>query len=466
MRQLRAALARIAGFFTGHRADKAMREELEAHLEMETAENIRRGMHPDEARRQALLASGGLTQAGEAVRDQRGLPWLESATSDIRYALRTLRHSPAFTAVVVTTLGLGIGANTAIFSVVRAVLLKPLPNREGDRLVYLRQSADGPGRSSIAFSVPEVREYRTGAPSLGGGIAEYSQWTGVLHGEDDAARISLGLVTGNYFDVMGLSPILGRLTRPSDDGPGAAPVMVLTHEFWVKRFGGDSSIVGKPVRLDGGSVTVIGVVQPAPFYPDRADALTNMVISPHHLSATMVEGRTHRMTEMIARLTPGASLAQAKAEVAAVNARVQGQYREAYDPAAHYRVAVIPFQDVLGERARLTLWLLMGAAAFVLVISAANVVNLTLMRGVRREPELVVRAALGAGVSRLRRLLLAENLVLTVMGSAAGIGLATGGLRLLIALAERYSPRAGEIRLDGVVLLFTLALSVMVALLL
>ena len=465
MSYVRAALARIAGVFSGHRADDDLRDELHAHLEMEIAENIRRGMHPDAARRKALLASGGLTVAAESVRAQRGLPWLESVASDIKYALRGLRHSPAFTAVVVITLALGIGANTAIFSVVRGVLLKPLPHREGDRLLYLRQSTDGPSGANISFSVPEVKDIRTGAKSLAG-IAEYSPFTFTLQGENDAVRVTVGLVTGNYFEVMGLSPVLGRLTRPSDDGTGVSPVMVLTHEYWMKRFGGDPSIVGKQVRVDGKSVTVIGVVQPAPFFPNRVEALVNMVISSHHTGAQMARDRTHRMTEMVARLAPGATVEQAQAEVAAVYARMQSQFKEAYDPTAHYRVAVIPFKEVLGERARLTLWLLMGAAAFVMIISAANVVNLTLMRGVRREPELVVRAALGAGVGRLRRLLLAENLVLTLMGAIFGVFIAMAGVRLLISLAERYSPRAGEIRLDVVVLGFALALSVGIALLL
>ena len=465
MRYLRAAIARIAGMFTGHRADDDLRDELEAHLEMETAENRRRGMPPDEARRQALLASGGLTQAAEAVRDQRGLPWLESLAADIRYALRTLRRSPAFTTVVVITLALGIGANTAIFSVVRGVLLKPLPHREGDRLVYLRQSTDGPGGANITFSVPEVRDFRNGVPSLGG-IAEYSSWTGILQQGDGAVRMSVGLVTGNYFEVMGLSPVLGRVTLPSDDGPGAAPVAVLAYEYWMKGFGGDSGIVGRQVTLDKKSVTVIGVLQPAPFFPNRIDALLNMVNSPHHLSAFMVEGRSHRMTEVVARLTPDATVERARTEVDVVYARMRSQFVDAYDPGSHYRVAVIPFHEVLGERARLTLWLLMGAAAFVLVISAANVANLTLMRGVRREHELAVRAALGAGVGRLRRLLLVENLLLAVLGGSVGVAIAVGGVGLLTSLAERYSPRASEIRLDAVVLGFTLALSVTVALLL
>jgi predicted permease len=465
MRHLRAALRRLAGFFTGHRQDDELREELQSHLDMETDEYIRRGMDPEAARRRARLASGGITQAAEAVRDQRGLPWIESITADIRYALRALRHSPAFTTVAVLTLALGIGANTAIFSVVRAVLLKPLPHKDGDRLVYLRHSADGPGGSNVLFSVPEVRDFREGARSLAG-IAEYSPFTSILQGEGDAARLTVGLVTGNFFDVMGLSPVLGRLTRPSDDGPGVPPVMILTHEFWMTRFGGDPAIVGKQVKLDAGTVTVIGVLQPAPFFPNRMDALLNMVISKHHLSAQMVQGRTHRMTEIVARLALGATVEQARAEVATVDARVQRDFKEAYDPGSHYRVAVIPFKEALGDRARLTLLLLMGAAAFVLIISAANVVNLTLMRGVRREHELVVRAALGAGVARLRRLLLVENLVLTLMGGFLGVILATGGVSLLTSLAERYSPRANEIRLDVVVLGFTLGLSAALALLL
>jgi predicted permease len=465
MSYLRGALARLRGALGRDNGEDELREELEAHLEMEIAEYVRRGMSPDEARRQALLASGGLTLAVEAVHDQRGLPWMESLTADIRYAVRALRRSPTFTAVVVLTLALGIGANTAIFSVVRGVLLKPLPHREGDRLVYLRQSNDAPGGASMAFSVPEVADYRSGAKSLGG-IAEFSSWSLTQTTPDGAARVQAGLVTGNYFEVMGLTPILGRLTQPSDDGVGVPPVMVLTHDFWMKRFGGDSSIIGKQVTMDGASVTVIGVAQPAPFYPGRVEALFNMVVSQHHVSAMMVQGRTHRMTEIVARLAPGATLEQARAEVAAVTARMQADNKDAYDTGANPRVTVIPFRDVLGERARLTLWLLMGAAAFVMVISAANVANLTLMRGVRREHELVVRAALGAGVNRLRRLLLVENLVLAFLGALCGIAIALGGVRLLTNFAARYSPRASEIRLDAVVFGFMAALSLAVALVL
>jgi putative ABC transport system permease protein len=365
----------------------------------------------------------------------------------------------------VLTLALGIGATTAIFSVVRGVVLKPLPHRDGDRLMYLRHSTDGLAGGNINFSVPEVRDLRTGAPAFAG-LAEYSLWDAALQGDADAITLHVGLVTGNFFEVMGLRPVVGRVTRAGDDGPGVPPVMVLTHEFWIRRFGADSGIVGRQLRMNGESVAVIGVLQPAPYFPDQVDGFVNMVFSPHHLSAQMVEGRSHRMTELIGRLKPDATLEQARTEVTTVHARLKRAFPDAYDPGSHYRIAVIPFKQAIGERAQLTLWLLMGVAAFVLVISAANVTSLTLMRGVRRGHELLVRSALGAGTARLRRLLLVENLLLAVLGGVLGLALALGGLELLVRLVARYSPRANEIRLDGAVLGFALGLSVAIALLL
>ena len=385
--------------------------------------------------------------------------------SDLRFALRSLSRSRGFALAVIVTLGLGIGANTAIFSVVRGVMLRPLPNRDGDRLMYLRQSMNGPGGENIAFSVPEINDFRESSKTLGG-IAEYSPFTLTLLRGQSAERLSVGLVTGNYFSVMGLSPVLGRAFGPQDDGRAAAPVMILTHEYWEKKFGGDPSIVGQTLRAGGHAVTVVGVLQAAPYFPAKIDAFMNMVNSEHHLSATMITGRTHRMTEMIARLAPGATLQQARAEVAGITNRVHKQYPESYDAASNYHVTVTPYKEVLGQKAELTLWLLMGAAAFVLIIACANVANLTLMRGVRREHELVIRAALGAGVARLRKLLLVENLLLALSGSVLGLAIAFGGVRMLTALAARYSPRADEIRIDGVVLAFTLLLAIVVSIIL
>ncbi len=383
---------------------------------------------------------------------------------DLRFALRSLSRSRGFALTVIITLALGIGANTAIFSVVRGVLLKPLPHRDGERLVYLRQSISGPGGENIRFSVPEILDFRNSAKTLQG-IAEYSGHVLTLQGERDAVRMQVGLVTGNYFSVMGLSTVLGRALNDGDDGTGVPPVVVLTHEYWHRRFGGDSTIVGKTIRLDGRAVEVVGVLQPAPTFPERMDALMNMVISEHHTSAMMVHGRTHRMTDMIARLAPGATVEQARSEVATIRQRVENEFRESYDAGSGYKVTLTPFLEVLGERARLTLWLLMGAAAFVMIISAANVANLSLMRGVRREHELTVRAALGAGTARLRRLLMVENLLLALAGAILGLGIAVVGVRMLASFAERYSPRANEIAIDGVVLAFTLGLTLVVAVL-
>jgi len=408
-----------------------------------------------------IPVSSHVKRSDDHTLDQYCIPML----NDLRYALRSLSRARGFTIAVVLTLGLGIGANTAIFSVVRGVLLKPLPHREGDRLVYLRQSVSGPGGENVLFSVPEINDFRGSAPAFQG-IAEYSQMTYTLLGESDAVRISVGLVTGNYFQVMGLSTILGRPLADADDGTGVPPVMVLTHDYWMNRFGGDPAVVGRVLKVDGRPVEVVGVAQPAPTFPSRMDALMNMVISDHHTSAMMVQGRTHRMTEMIARLAPGRTIDEARTEVAAIRGRVQADHPDAYDRNSNFLVTVYPFQEVLGERARLTLYLLMGAAAFVLIIASANVANLTLMRGVRREHELVVRAALGAGIARLRKLLLVENLVLAAMGALLGLAIAVAGMRMLVSLAERYSPRAGEIRLDAMVLGFALALSAAVALLL
>jgi putative ABC transport system permease protein len=383
----------------------------------------------------------------------------------LKYALRSLARAKGFAFAVILTLGLGIGANTAIFSVVRGVMLKPLPHKNGDQLMYIKQSANGPGREDIAFSVPEINDFRTASKTLSG-IAEYSPITFTLVGERDASRIDVGLVTGNYFEVMGLSPIRGRAFGPGDDGPGAAPVMMLTHDYWMLKFGGDSAIVGKQLRVAGRAVTVVGVLQSAPYFPAKIDALMNMVNSEHHLSALMQNGRTHRMTEVMARLAPGATVAQARAEVEGIANRAHSAYPESYDPGSGFKVTLDPLQQVLGQKAQLTLYLLMGAAAFVLIIACANVANLTLMRGVRREHELAVRAALGAGTKRLRRLLLTENLILALLGAALGLAIAFGGVRMLTALAARYTTRSTEISVDGTVLGFTLGLALVVAVLL
>lgn len=380
-----------------------------------------------------------------------------------RFLLRSLGRARGYAIAVILTLGLGIGANTAIFSVVRGVLLRPLPHQDGDRLMYVRQAVAAQGGANIAFSVPEINDFRESSRALAQ-IAEYSPITLTLVQDQDATQVDVGLVTGNYLSVMGLRPILGRPFNDADDGAGAAPVIMLAHGYWRDHFHGDSGIVGQTLRIAGRQVEVIGVLQAAPFFPGRVDGLMNMSVSEHHVSALMVQGRTHRMTEMIARLAPDVSVDQARAEVATIAGRMHAAHPETYDAASGYTVTITPLQEVLGQDARLTLLLLMGAAAFVLVIACANVANLSLMRGIRREHEMLVRAALGAGVTRLRQLLLAENVLLALGGAVLGLGVAYGGVGMLSTFAARFSPRAEEIAVDGVVLAFTLALALFVAL--
>ena len=381
---------------------------------------------------------------------------------DVRYAARGLARAPFFTAAAVLTLGLGIGANTAVFSVVRGVLLRPLPHAEGDRLVYLRHSAELAGIENTVFSVPEIIDYRE-AGALAG-IAEFSANTYNLTARGEPAQVLAGIVTGNFFQVMGLRPEVGRLFDAGDDGAAADPVIVLTYDYWMRAFGGDPSVVDEVVELGGTAATIVGVVEQVPHYPERTDILVNMVTSPHHLSATMVHGRTHRMTEIFARLSPGATVEQAQTEVDQISTRIHAEYPEAYEPAAGYRVTVSPLADVLTQRATGTIYLLWTTAAFVLLIACASVANLILTRSVRRERELVVRAALGAGAGRLRRLLLSESLLLAVAGSALGSVLALAGVDLLTSFAARFTPRATEIALDGAVLAFTAGVAALVAL--
>jgi putative ABC transport system permease protein len=376
----------------------------------------------------------------------------------MRYALRSLGRSPGFAALVVLTLGLGIGANTAVFSVLRGVLLRPLPHQDGERLMYLRQSAELAGMENALFSVPEIVDYREASTTLTG-FAEFSAMPFNMLGGDRPVEVQAGIVTGNYFEVMGLGAVLGRALNPGDDGPGADPVLMLTYDYWNRAFGGDPSVVGRVLRINGRSVTIVGVAEPAPPFPGRTDILVNMVTSPHHLDATMVHGRSHRMTEVFARLAPGASLEQARLELDALAERVHGDHPDAYDPAAGYQLSVTPLREALTAEARQTLYLLMATAALVLLITCANVGNLVLGRFLEREREIMMRWALGAGRARLRGLLLAETALLTALGAALGLVLAFGGLGLLVRFAERFTPRASEIQIDGGVLVFTLVVA-------
>ena len=332
---------------------------------------------------------------------------------DLKIAARSLARTKGLTLTVVVTLALGIGANSAMFSVVRGVLLRPLANRDENRLIYIRQSARGIGAEDAAFSVPEIRDLRDGVKSLTA-FGDFSTIGFTLVGLGEPREVQAGVVGGTYFEVMGLHPVLGRLLGPRDDGPSAAGAAVLTYRFWTTVLKSDPTVLGKTVRLGTRTATIVGVLEPSVPYPTETQLFANVVTSPHHLSATMVTGRVHRMTELFGRLAPGATLESARAELRAVHGAMLRDHPEAYPAKADFRIDAVMLREQITSRARTVLLVLLAAAGLVFVIACSNVANLILARTVRREGELAVRAALGAGAGALRRTLLAESLLLGV----------------------------------------------------
>jgi len=370
---------------------------------------------------------------------------------DLRVAFHAFWRTPGMAMAVILTLALGIGANAAIFTLVRGVLLKPLVNRGEDRLIYVRQSAPGTRDENTAFSVPEIQDFRANLKSLSA-IGDFSTIGFTMIGLGEPREVKAGVVGGTYFDVMGLHPVLGRLIGLQDDGPNAAGAVVLTYRFWSTTFKKDPSVLGKTVRLGSfgdRSATVIGVLEPCVPYPEDTEIIANVVTSPHHLSATMVTGRIHRMTEVFGRLAPGATLEQARAELRTVYATMKKDHPEAYPAQGDFRIEAKMFRDQITFGARTILLVLLAAAGLVFIIACSNVANLILARTVRREGELAVRAALGAGKWTLRRMLLAESLLLCGIGAAIGVVSAQPMVAVLARYASRFSVRALDLRVDS-----------------
>jgi predicted permease len=385
---------------------------------------------------------------------------------DLRIAVRSLWRVRALWITVALTLALGIGANAAIFSVVRAVLLRPLANRDEDRLLYLRQSAPGIGIENATFSVPEIQDLGPGLRTITE-LGTFSTSDFTVVGLGTPRQIPAGVVDGHYFEVMGLRPVLGRLLTPADDGPNAAGAMVLTYRFWSASLHSDPSVIGKTVRLDGilGSrtATIVGVLEPSVPYPVTTEFIANIVTSPHHLSATMVTGREHRMTEVFARLAPGATLEAARSELRTRYAAITAAHPEVYKPESHFRIDARRMHDQINSRANTILWVLFAASALLFVIACSNVANLVLARTVRRESELAVRLALGASTAALRRSLLAESLVLCGSGVVAALLLAWPTVAVLGRYAARFSVRADGLTLDFNLVWFGIALALTAA---
>jgi len=451
MKSLRRFFSRLAGLASHQADDDRLREEIEEHIALQAAENLRAGLPPDEARRQAVLKFGAVEAMKEAYRATRGLAWIENLPQDLRFALRSLRKSPAFLAITVLTLALGIGANAAIFTLVRGVLLKPLVNRGEDRLIYLRQSASGMGVENETFSVPEYQDIQSAVHTISD-FGDFSEIGFTMIGLGEPREVRAGVVGGSYFNVMGLHPVLGRLIEPRDDGPKADGVVVLTYRFWTTALNSDPSVIGKTVRL--GSIgdrfaTIIGVLEPSVPYPAATEIIANVVTSPHHLSATMVTGRVHRMTELFGRLAPGATLEQARAELRTVYAAMLKAHPEAYSKQDNFQIDVRMLRDQITSPARTILLVLLAASGLVFIIACSNVANLILARTVRREGELAIRSALGASKRALRRMLLAECLLLCGLGAALGVLSARPMVAILARYASRFSVRALDLTVDS-----------------
>src|SRR5215470_2500160 len=384
---------------------------------------------------------------------------------DLRAALRSLARAKGLVVTVTVTLALGIGANAAIFSVVRGVLLRPLVNRDEDRLIYIRQSARGIGEENVTFSVPEIQDLRERVKTLSA-FGDFSTIGFTMVGLGEPREVRAGVVGGSYFEVMGLHPVLGRLLDARDDGPNADGAAVLTYRFWTTALNSDPSVLGKTVRLGDRSATVVGVVEPSVPYPAETEIIANVVTSPHHLSATMVTGRVHRMTELFGRLAPGVDLETARADLRRAHSAMVKEHPETYSAKADFRIEAVRLREQITSRARTVLLVLLAASALVFIIACSNVANLILARSVRREGELAIRAALGASAGALRRTLLAESILLCGAGAILGVLTARPMVAILARYASRFSVRALELKVDASMLWVGFGLAIVAAILL
>jgi len=461
MKAVRQLFHRLTSWTTSAQDEELLRAEIEEHIVMQTAENVRAGLSPIEARRQALLKFGNVEALKELYRDQRGLPFIETLVGDTRHALRRMRKAPGFTAAVIVTLALGIGANTAIFAVIESILIRPLAYPQAEALVGVWHTAPGlPGLPRIGLSPSMYFTYREENRSF----EQFGLWssggasvTGVAEPEMPRALF----VTYGVLDTLGIKPLLGRGFSQTDDTPGSPETVMLTYGYWQRRFGSDTSIVGRTLTIDSKPRTVIGVM-PEAFRFQRDPEL----ILPQRLerSTQFLGGFGY---QGIARLKPGVTIEHANADVA----RLLGVWLNAWPPnpgidrAVFQNARVGPTlqplkQDVVGDIST-ALWVVMGTLGLLLLIACANVANLLLVRAESRQQELAIRAALGAGRGRIAREMLVESITLGVLGGTLGLGLAYAALRILVVRGPDTLPRLNEIGIDPLVLSFAFGVSLL-----
>jgi putative ABC transport system permease protein len=451
MTTLREWVSRVWGTLRPH-SDHEWQEELRLHLELAAEDARRRGDSPDDAARAARLRAGSIPQAIEALRDQRGLPWVEDLVRDLRHGLLALKRNPAFTTIAVLTLALGIGVNSAIFSVVYAVLLRPLPYHEPDRLV----SAGSMLAGEYLFLRDHTETLR--------GIALYRANVGFnLSRVGEAERVTGAYVSANLFSTLGISAILGRTLRAAEEEPGETAVVVLSHALWRQRFGADAGIIGRDVLIDSEPRKVVGVMPPTFNFPSARTQLWIPYAFDRRDAAALWGGG--QRGQVVARLTPQTTPAQAEAELRARAPELRKvNTLWVFPPAWGANREVVLLQDRLVGDVRTRLLVILGAVGIVLLIACVNVANLLLARGSARQREVAIRRALGAGRSRMVRQLLTESVVLGFIGGTAGLLLAFFSVPLLVSGMSADIPRVEEIRVDRSILGFTLGLGLLTGL--
>ena len=414
---------RLRSLHQRERLDGQLDTELQFHLDLEANKLVEQGVSPEEAHRRARMRFGGVDRVSEECRDQRAMLWFDRTARTVRYAARTLRRQPGFTLVAILVLGLGIGANTAMFSVIYGVLLKPLPYVQGDRLVLLQESAPLGGQDAIGISIAELYDYRQQLTGFSG-LVEFHQMSFDLLNRGEPDRVDTGVVSANFFDVLGVRPRLGRTFVDGDDDLGAEAVLVLSHEYWRTRFGANPNIIGQTFQMNDRPHTVVGVLPPIPQYPADCDVYMPTSACPFRAAAERriaEQRRAFGALQVFGRLKPGVPLAEAAASVATVADRFRRDHPNVYRSGLGFQATAVDLLGELTRNARPMLLVLIGATLLVLLIACANVASLSMARALARERELSLRAALGASRWQIGGQLLAESLLLSLAGGAVGL---------------------------------------------